>query len=60
MNKYTHSLIFLHGFTMKADEMKYFTNKIDKILPKNVKMKYILPQAPKRKITCYKGKVYTA
>lgn len=60
MVKNTHSMIFLHGFTMKAENMKYFTKKIDKILPKGVVMNYILPQAPIRKITCYKGKQYTA
>jgi phospholipase/carboxylesterase len=60
MVKNTHSMIFLHGFTMKAEDMEYFTKKIDKILPKGVVMNYILPQAPKRKITCYKGKQYTA
>ena len=56
---YTHCMIVLHGFTMESDDMKYLTNKIDKILPKNVVMKYILPQAPKRKITIYKKKEYT-
>lgn len=53
-------MIFLHGFTMKAEEMKYFTQKIDKLLPKGIVMNYILLQAPKRKITCYGGKQYTA
>lgn len=55
---FTHCMIVLHGFTMESDDMKYLTNKIDKILPKNVVMKYILPQAPKRKITIYKKKEY--
>ena len=49
MVKNTHSMIFLHGFTMKAEEMKYFTQKIDKLLPKGIVMNYILLQAPKEK-----------
>ena len=53
-------MVFLHGFTMKAEDMEYFTKKINNVLPKGVVMNYILPQAPKRQITCYKKKQYTA
>ena len=56
MKKYTHTLIFLHGFTMKPKEVEYYINKIDNILPKEVTMKYILPKAPERKITIYNKK----
>jgi len=64
-NNYTHTIIFLHGFTMKSEEMIYFKNKINTILKdkkdKNkLRIKYIFPQAPKRKISCYNGKIYTA
>ncbi len=55
MKKYTHSLIFLHGFSMEAKDMIYYSNKIDKILPENIKFKYIFPQAYKKKITCFDG-----
>lgn len=53
--KYTHSLIFLHGFTMKGDDMKGFTETLNVILPKNAIFKYILPTAPSREITIYSG-----
>ena len=53
--KYTHSMIFLHGFTMSGDDMVGFTEMLDVILPKTVKFKYILPTAPSRKITINDG-----
>ena len=60
MIKYSHTLIFLHGFTMKPKEVIYYINKIERILPKEIKMKYILPKAPQRKISIYKDKKYLA
>ena len=60
MTKYTHSCILLHGFTMKPNEMIYYSKYINRILPENVIMKYIYPKAPIRKITCYDGKKYSA
>ena len=60
MPSYTHSMIFLHGFTMEPKDMEYFTDKIDRILPKGVKMKYIFPKAPEREISCYGGESYSA
>ena len=60
MSSHTHAMIFLHGFTMEPNEMRYFTDKIDNILPEGVRMKYIFPKAPKRCITCYDGDIYPA
>ena len=60
MATHTHSFIFLHGFTMEPSEMEYFTDKIDRILPKGVRMKYIFPKAPEREITCYDSDSYPA
>ena len=60
MPPYTHTMIFLHGFTMEPKDMEYFTDKIDRILPKGVKMKYIFPKAPEREISCYDGESYSA
>ena len=54
-------MIFLHDFTREnPNDMKYFTDKIDNILPENVIMKYVYPKAPTRCITCYNGEPYTA
>lgn len=53
--KYTHTLIFLHGFTMSGKDMKNFTETIIKMLPNHLKWKIILPNAPLRKITIYEG-----
>lgn len=53
MSDYTHSFIILHGFTMTSEDMEYLKNKISNILPKKINVNYILPQAPKRKITIY-------
>ena len=41
--KYTHSMIMLTGFTMKASDMKYYSQYINKFLPKDVKINYIYP-----------------
>lgn len=53
--KYTHSLIFLHGFTMDGDDMEGFTETLDAILSRNAVFNYILPTAPSREITIYDG-----
>ena len=58
--KYTHSVIMLTGFTMKASDMKYYAQYINKILPENIKINYIYPKPPTRKITCYDGQKYRA
>ena len=58
--KYTHSMIMLTGFTMKASDMKYYSQYINKFLPKDVKINYIYPKPPTRKITCYDGQKYSA
>ena len=61
MPSHTHTMIFLHGFTMEPKDMEYFTDKIDRILPKGVKMKYIFPKAPESiQISCYNGESYSA
>ena len=60
MKKYTHTLIFLHGFTMSPNDNKYFTDKILKLFPKQMKVRVLNPKAPLRKITCYKKDTYTA
>lgn len=60
LKKYTHSLIFLHGFTMRGNEMKTFTKLIRKLLPKHINLKVILPNAPLRKITIYDGDIERA
>ena len=58
--KYTHSFIMIHAFTMKPTDMIYYKNYLQKILPNTVKINYIYPRAPVRKITCYDGQKYTA
>lgn len=58
--KYTHSLIFLHGFTMTGKEMKTFTKLITKFLPIHINFKIILPNASLRKITIYNGDIERA
>ena len=60
MKKYTHTLIFLHGFTMSPNDNKYLTDKILKLFPKEMKVRVLNPKAPLRKITCYKKDIYTA
>ncbi len=55
--KYTHSIILLHGFSMNSNDMKYYCDKLDKNFPQ-YKFKYIIPNAPKRKITIYNNKIY--
>ena len=58
--KYTHSFIMLTGFTMKAKDMMYYTQYINKFIPKDIKINYIFPKPPVRKITCYDGTKYNA
>ena len=58
--KYTHSCILLHSFTSAPEEMIYFSKHITNILPKNMRMKYVYPRAPIRRISCYKGIKYPA
>ena len=36
--KYTHSMIMLTGFTMKASDMKYYAQYVNKFLPKMLKL----------------------
>ena len=43
MKKYTHTLIFLHGFTMSPKDNKYFTDKILKLFPKEMKVRVFHP-----------------
>lgn len=58
--KSTHSFIMLTGFTMNSSDMQYYSSYINKFIPKDVKIKYIYPQPPTRKITCYDGQKYRA
>ena len=58
--KYTHSFIMLTGFTMNSSDMEYYSTYINKLIPKDVKINYIYPQPPTRKITCYDGKKFKA
>ena len=60
MKKYSHSFIFLHGFTMHPDEMIFIKKRINNILPKNINIKYIFPKAFMKKITCYNNEKYLA
>ena len=60
MKKYTHTLIFLHGFTMSPKDNKYFTDKILRLFPKDMKVRVFHPKAPLRMISCYKRNIYTA
>ena len=55
LKKYTHTLIFLHGFTMSGNEMEEFIEMLNVILPKTVRFKYIFPTAPSREISIYGG-----
>lgn len=56
--KYTHTIILLHGFSMNSEDMKYYKNKINKIIPDFVSIKYIIPDAPLRKSSIYNNKKY--
>ena len=42
MKKYTHTLIFLHGFTMLPKDNIYFTDKILKLFPKEMKVRVFI------------------
>ena len=46
-----YSLIFLHGFSMEPEDMIYYTKKINKILPNDIKFNYIYPKAYKKRMT---------
>ena len=54
--KYSHSLIFLHGFTANSCEMEFYRTKINDIVPDNVNMKYIFLNAPRRKVSYFRLK----
>lgn len=56
--KYTHTIILLHGFSMNNKDMEYYKEKINKIVPNSVSIKYIIPNAPIKKSTIYKNKKY--
>jgi len=56
--KYTHSIILLHGFSMNKEDMNYYVNKINDIIPIKCNIKFIIPNAPKRKTTIYDNQLY--
>lgn len=51
--RHTHTMLLLHGYSCTARSMTYYTRHINKYIPNNIGMKFILPQAPKRYISCY-------
>lgn len=57
--KYTHTIIFLHGFSMNSSDMKYYCDKFKKSFPQ-YNFKFVLPQAPKRSLTIYKNKKFNS
>lgn len=57
--KYTHTIIILPGFTMDAEDMIYYKNKLQKTFP-NLKFKFRIVNPPIRKITIYKNQKYNA
>ena len=56
---YTHSIVILPGFTMDAEDMEYYKNKLTQTFP-DYKIKYRTITPPLRKITIYKNKKYNA
>ena len=58
--RYTHSFIMLHAFSMKPSDMIYYKKYLERIIPKNIKINYIYPKAPIRKITCYDNDKYNS
>ena len=57
--KYTHTIIFLHGFSMNSSDMKYYCDKFKKSFPQ-CNFKFVLPQAPKRSSTIYQNKRFNS
>lgn len=53
--KYTHTIIFLHGLSMKSHDMIYYCNKFKKSFPQ-YNFKFVVPRAPKRSSIFYKSK----
>ena len=57
--KYTHTIIFLHGFSMNSSDMKYYCDKFKKSFPQ-YNFRFVLPQAPKRSSTIYQNKKFNS
>ena len=60
MKKYTHTFIILHGFSMNRKDMLYYKNKFNEYLPDKYHIKYVIPNADKKKITIYRNKKYNS
>ena len=57
--KYTHTIIFLHGFSMNSSDMKYYCDKFKKSFPQ-YNFRFVLPQAIKRSSTIYQNKKFNS
>ena len=55
--KYDISIILIPGFTMNRTSMDYYKSKLNSILP-HLKIKYIVPNPIKRKISIYNDQSY--
>ena len=56
--QHTHTMFILHGYSCTARSMRYYTSNMNKRINKgqpkgNIGIKYIAPQAPKRRVSCY-------
>ena len=58
--KYTHTFILLHGFSMNSNDMLYYQDKFNEYLPDKYRIKYVVPNATKLKITIFRNKKYNA
>ena len=53
----THTMFLLHGYSCNSETMEHYIKFFSENLPKKIKMKYILIDAPDRNIYCYKENV---
>ena len=49
----SHTIVMLHGYGGNINSMCYYINYLNNNLEKHFNIKYIVPQAPHRKISCY-------
>jgi predicted esterase len=56
--KHTHTMFLLPGYSCSMRSMKYYTRNINKRLSDTIGIKFIIPQAPRRNVTCYQERAY--
>jgi len=49
----SHTIVMLHGYSGNINSMCYYINYLNNNLEKHFNIKYIVPQAPHREISCY-------